>query len=397
MVRSRNSYTLKKCNTGVYLIGGLTKKATWKLRDDIGERATEQLEFGTGRRVFPVIHPKYCRMLNIDPEQMIAFVRYENRIADEARLIKKALNKLSNSLSIAERIWKAHVIAIGRPSDQVWKLIARRFLGISVPRWRIGEYPPSLSVIRLLEDPKRQDAMVWLSSGKDGLSRSFGRGRSHADSVKIVEEMLAAGVVNVTLVAAKQDRTGEWAKEFLAELPKAQLKRTKFIAWVRRLKHDRFVVFDHEDLGQQYAYGLFLDVEEAPIHIKPKPMTPERRQNAQMLEKKIITNLLADRSKQEVLTWLKKGISALPHTLGVLNAAESSKLAKKLYDAGAMKVWAVEIQKDEEYQNTSRLVVQLPKEKDKRFKVFKIVNALGRKQGFDPTPDWRQTHVLVML
>ncbi len=384
---------------GVYLLGGATIMSAWKLRDYLEERAEEGSPPWRSNTIFHYIRPKYCRMLGIDPDGMLASLQSECWAERLDRQIDEAFSRLNGDLPLAERIWKAHIIGFMGFSDTVlFRFIATRLMAIPVPKWRAGECPPSAMHEKILNDPARRDALDWLNTADPGVVRSLGKGWSNADSIKIVEELKAAGAASVIVGVANKVRGKEWTRSFLVELPVAHWKRAKFIAWARRLKQDVFAVLINEDCGEQYAYGVAVGVEGTAARRNQQPMTRERWENAKSLAKKVIGKLLADPAKEELLPWLRAGTKEAPRTLGELRSpAESLKLALRIYGAGPKKIWAVEIQKGAEFQNTGRLVVVLPEARAARAAVFNVVNALSAKQGFDPTPDWGQKHALVTL
>lgn len=383
---------------GVYLLGDETVMTAWKLREYVEERAEEGSPPWRSDTIFHYIRPKYCRMLGIDPDGMLASLKFAGWAERFDRQIDEAFIRLGSDLPLSERVWKAHVIGFMVFCDTVlFRFIATRLLAMPVPKWRAGEYPPSPMMEKLLNDHARRDALDWLNTADSGVIRSLGKGWSNADSIKIIEELKAAGAVSVIVGAANKVRGKEWTRTFLVELPVAHRRRAKFIAWARRLKQDVFSVHIKEDCGEQFAYGVALGVGTLTRR-NQQPMTRERWENAKLLTKKVIGKLLADPAKEELISWLRAGTKEAPRTLGELRSpADSLKLALRIYGAGPKKIWAVEIQKGAEFQNTGRLVVVLPEAKAARAAVFNVVNALSAKQGFDPTPDWGQKHALVML
>ena len=384
---------------GVYLLGDETIMTAGKLREYLEERAEECDSTRRNNTIFHYIRPKYCRMLGIDPDEMLASLQSELWAERLDRQIDEAFGRLDPDLPLAQRIWKAHIIGfMGSCDSALSRFIATRLLGIPVPKWRSGEYPPSAMVEKILKDPARRDALDWLNTADPGVIRSLGKGWSNADSIKIIEELKAAGAVSVIVGAANKVRGKEWTRTFLVELPVAHRKRARFIAWARRLKQDVFSVHIKEDCGEQYAFGAAAGVENTSARGNQQPMTRERWENAKLLTKKVIGKLLADPAKEDLFSWLKAGTKEAPRTLGELRSpAASLKLAMRIYRAGPKKIWAVEIQKRAGFQNTGRLVVVLPEPKAARAAVFNVVNALSAKQGFDPTPDWGQKHALITL
>ena len=111
----------------------------------------------------------------------------------------------------------------------------------------------------------------------------------------------------------------------------------------------------------------------------------------------LIQKLLSDPGAEEVLAWLKGSQSGI-RTLGELNQESSVELVEEVYALGSTKVWAVEIDRsDFDAQNTGKLIVSLPKENEKRQKIFKWSAQLAEPLGFDAEVDVGQEHLFLML
>ena len=85
--------------------------------------------------------------------------------------------------------------------------------------------------------------------------------------------------------------------------------------------------------------------------------------------------------------------------LGELESNEASlQLVNRFYEAGAIEVVAVEIDKYEgEGENTGKLVVVLPEGAEQRSKVLDLCSDIAQQQGFDPLEDFGQRRVFIML
>ncbi len=100
----------------------------------------------------------------------------------------------------------------------------------------------------------------------------------------------------------------------------------------------------------------------------------------------------------EALTWLNAGSDDDLRSLGEFGSlAESVALVQRFYDAGASEVLAVEIDIDDDYQNTGKLVIKLPEDFAKRSAVLAMAGEIAVSQGFDPEPDSGQSYVFLML
>jgi len=76
--------------------------------------------------------------------------------------------------------------------------------------------------------------------------------------------------------------------------------------------------------------------------------------------------LISEPESREVLAWLKSG----DNTLGEISSAKRSlALAQDIYDHGAVKVFALDIDEYPSYQNTGILVIELPQNPAARAKV----------------------------
>jgi hypothetical protein len=107
---------------------------------------------------------------------------------------------------------------------------------------------------------------------------------------------------------------------------------------------------------------------------------------------------LDDPSTQEVLAWLRAGSSEDFRSLGELATTEESiALAMEAYQAGAAKVFAVEIDEYPEGQNTGKLVIKLPADADARRRALGWAGAIAQEQGFEAEKDNGQSYLFVML
>lgn len=75
--------------------------------------------------------------------------------------------------------------------------------------------------------------------------------------------------------------------------------------------------------------------------------------------------------------------------------AQSVAIVEPFYRAGARAVYVFEV--DEVSQNSGRLLVELPDDKQARKAVLRVGNKWARKLGFDPDRDQGQRYVLILL
>ncbi|MDQ3816442.1 MAG: hypothetical protein M3362_01975 [Acidobacteriota bacterium] len=112
-----------------------------------------------------------------------------------------------------------------------------------------------------------------------------------------------------------------------------------------------------------------------------------------------IRKLLDKPNKAEALSWLEESTDESFRTVGELDSNERSyDLIDEVYKAGAVEVWAVEIDTyPDGHQNTGKLVVLLPSEPKARRRVFGWCGSRAKALGFDPDEDVGQDHLFVML
>ena len=78
------------------------------------------------------------------------------------------------------------------------------------------------------------------------------------------------------------------------------------------------------------------------------------------------------KASKELVSWLGKG-SKQEKELGELSKSEALRLARKLYGLGAIRVWATNIERDEDgAQYSRRLIVALPNDSEKRIKLYEL-------------------------
>jgi hypothetical protein len=100
---------------------------------------------------------------------------------------------------------------------------------------------------------------------------------------------------------------------------------------------------------------------------------------------------------QEALAWLKD--SGATHTLGEMaSTAVSVRLVNAFYRAGAVKVWAVAIDRyPNGMENTGKLVIELPGEEALRAQVLQMASRKTEARGFGEIGDEGQRYVFLML
>lgn len=105
----------------------------------------------------------------------------------------------------------------------------------------------------------------------------------------------------------------------------------------------------------------------------------------------------------EALMWLREAKSPDDRTITGgdgkgWRGAEAIAVVEELYVLGAASVTAVEISGRIErarQQDTSTLIIELPKDSAKRVQLFKWEAKFARKHGWDPADDWGQDYLLI--
>jgi hypothetical protein len=101
---------------------------------------------------------------------------------------------------------------------------------------------------------------------------------------------------------------------------------------------------------------------------------------------------------REALSWLEESRHPSRSLGEATGQDESIRLVKELYSLGAATVHAVEIDGGaDEDQNTGRIVIELPQDKQQRENLLKFCGDLSREAGFDAETDLEQRYVLLML
>ena len=111
-------------------------------------------------------------------------------------------------------------------------------------------------------------------------------------------------------------------------------------------------------------------------------------------------SLIEREGNEDLFEWLSKK-DDIERTLGEMSTqVESVDFAAELSLAGAVKVWAIDIERASEevrLENTGKLCVMLPKEESKRENLLEIGNGVASEQGYDAVPDKGQDYLFISL
>lgn len=140
-----------------------------------------------------------------------------------------------------------------------------------------------------------------------------------------------------------------------------------------------------------------LKLERQVQQRKAQALLKENNSESRKKHEEFCQKQLAAGNPREVIEWLS-GEPKGQNALGELTTnKESLKLARKLYSIGSVKVFAIEIGKNEQGENSGKLVIVLPADSEPRKRIFRWSNKQAREQGFDPDVDIGQEHLFVML
>ncbi|MCR9120064.1 MAG: hypothetical protein NXI22_24265 [bacterium] len=111
-----------------------------------------------------------------------------------------------------------------------------------------------------------------------------------------------------------------------------------------------------------------------------------------------IQQCLDSPNAEEAREWLNGASEENFRNLGELSSTEESlQLVDEIYAAGAVKVFAVDIDREEEDENSGKLVIELSDDQAEREATLAIAGKLAIVQGFEAEPDTGQRHVFVTL
>jgi hypothetical protein len=107
-------------------------------------------------------------------------------------------------------------------------------------------------------------------------------------------------------------------------------------------------------------------------------------------------DLINNTASAEVLPWLRSAGGI--RTLGEMDStAKSIELITDAFDAGAVQVFAVEIDSYGDDENTGKLCVELPNEPILRKRVLDWTGKIAEELGFEQELDVGQQYVFMML
>ena len=213
-------------------------------------RREAQVEWKSDRVLFHLIQPKYCRMLGIDPESMLATSKPRVWVPILLKSIEREFADLSSESNLAERIWQAHVAAYhGLTADSLMEFVRKHFLGLpprpakSVPRskYKLSEFFPSekrqspavarrtndAKLRKLATKPNSREALKWLAEASAESARLLGLCGTTAKSLKLVKKLYALGARKVVAADVKHHDWGEDSGILILTLPRDSKLRAK--------------------------------------------------------------------------------------------------------------------------------------------------------------------------
>ena len=122
----------------------------------------------------------------------------------------------------------------------------------------------------------------------------------------------------------------------------------------------------------------------------------------------VLDEKLALPNSIEALAWLRgrpnvaRSLSGGSGDQAAIWNAEIRSLVRKFYDLGAVKVIALEIedfdesgQQEEGHEDTDTLVVKLPRDAEKRRRIFELRSMFSTSRTQEPQPDTGQPYMIV--
>lgn len=107
-------------------------------------------------------------------------------------------------------------------------------------------------------------------------------------------------------------------------------------------------------------------------------------------------DLIENTESAPVMSWLQD--KSKSRTLGELEGTEESiEFIQKVFDLGAVQVFAVEIDSYEDEENTGKLCIELPENPELRRQVLAWTGEIAEELGFEEEADIGQRYVFVML
>lgn len=106
-------------------------------------------------------------------------------------------------------------------------------------------------------------------------------------------------------------------------------------------------------------------------------------------------HLLNDKSHREALSWIRESRNGNVRTIGEQDPDDSLRIVRQLYDQGAQKVWAVDLEKYAEGESTNALVLELPEKPELRRQLFTLEARCASSGGFDPVGDDGQHYMFL--
>jgi hypothetical protein len=111
---------------------------------------------------------------------------------------------------------------------------------------------------------------------------------------------------------------------------------------------------------------------------------------------RLCRRLLQEKSHTEALAWMQQSKRGDIRMVGEQNSSDSLKIVQRLYDAGAVQVHAVDLDRVAGVgETTNTLCVELPNDAGKRQKLFKIEKRVAGAGGFDPVSDDGQAYMFL--
>ncbi len=111
---------------------------------------------------------------------------------------------------------------------------------------------------------------------------------------------------------------------------------------------------------------------------------------------RLCRKLLREKPHVEALVWVQQSKPDDIRTVGDQSPLDSLKIVKNLYDAGAIEVRAIDLERVVGFgETTNTLCVHLPRDAENRKRLFKIEAQVAAAGGFDGVSDDGQDYMFL--